>query len=48
MKYIPKINSFKDFIFWPLRFFFNLPLQWQAIIGLALTLPLVVIMIFQK
>lgn len=48
MKYIPKINSFKDFIFWPLRFFFNLPLQWQAIIGLALTLPLVVIMIFSK
>lgn len=48
MKYIPEIHSFTDFLLWPLRLLFNLPIHFQAILGLALTAPLVLIVLFQK
>lgn len=40
MPYLPPVKSVKDFILWPFRFLFNLPMQEQALLGLILTLPL--------
>ena len=34
---LPRLNSLKDFLIWPFRLVFNLPVWWQAILGLAVT-----------
>lgn len=46
MKYIPGISSFKDLILWPLRFFTNLPIQTQAAIGLIVTVPMILAIVW--
>ena len=39
---LPRLKSLKDFLFWPFRLVFNLPVWWQAILGLVVTSVLVV------
>lgn len=46
MFYLPPVKSVKDFILWPFRFLFNLPMQEQALLGLILTLPLLVAILY--
>lgn len=40
---LPRLNSLKDFLFWPFRFVFNLSIWWQAILGLGVTGVLIIL-----
>lgn len=43
MLYLPPVKSVKDFLLWPFRFIFNLPMHEQAVLGLILTLPVLIL-----
>lgn len=46
MIYLPPLKSLKDLLLWPFRLVFNLPIQEQALLGLILTVPLLVLTLF--
>lgn len=46
MIYLPPLKSLKDLLLWPFRFVLNQPIQEQALLGLVLTVPLLVLTLF--